>query len=101
LSIFVKDGVWIEDPFKGGLLANFPEQMEIGQHLRLKLLFTCGSGPLLLARNALSLMLLCRADARTGYLVSLVADTFNPYPACRRVFVELMKSLMFDIVNQA
>jgi hypothetical protein len=28
---------------EGGLLANFPEQMEIGQHLRLKLFFTSGS----------------------------------------------------------
>ena len=28
---------------EGGLLANFPEQMEIGQHLRLKLFLTSGS----------------------------------------------------------
>jgi hypothetical protein len=28
---------------EGGLLVYFPEQMEIGQHLRLKLFFTSGS----------------------------------------------------------
>jgi hypothetical protein len=41
-DLVVKQGRVI-NASEGGLLANFPEQMEIGQHLRLKLFFTCDS----------------------------------------------------------
>jgi len=41
-DLVVKQGRVI-NASEGGLLVNFPEQMEIGQHLRLKLFFTSGS----------------------------------------------------------
>ena len=41
-DLVVKQGRVI-NASEGGLLANFPEQMEIGQHLRLKLFLTSGS----------------------------------------------------------
>ncbi len=41
-DLVVKQGRVI-NASEGGLLVNFPEQMEMGQHLRLKLFFTSGS----------------------------------------------------------
>ncbi len=41
-DLVVKQGRVI-NASEGGLLANFPEQMEIGQHLRLKLFLTSGA----------------------------------------------------------